>query len=149
MRPKISSLVKGLYENLKDDETVKVLPSVAGLADNVFFLDHRHPEGGFQGESEAQRMSYYNIWEVQMTYALVRHLIQQDEYGSNDIAVLTPYNGQLQRLQQIFALDSELYVADFKNDQQMKSKNSPENLKNNINGKNVSTLRKKLSDLVR
>jgi hypothetical protein len=33
-----------------------------------------------------------------MTTALVSHLVRQGEYSKSDIAVLTPYLGQLQRL---------------------------------------------------
>lgn len=39
-----------------------------------------------------------NTFEVDMTVPLVQHLVRQGSYGSNDIAVITPYLGQLVRL---------------------------------------------------
>lgn len=33
-----------------------------------------------------------------MATALIRHLIRQGEYSSNNIALLTPYTGQLRKL---------------------------------------------------
>lgn len=38
-----------------------------------------------------------------MTTALVSHLVRQGKYGSNDIAVLTPYLGQFTRIQRKLA----------------------------------------------
>lgn len=46
--------------------------------------------------------SYTNRWEVEMTHVLLRHNIRQREYCSNDIAVLTPHTGQLQKLRSRF-----------------------------------------------
>lgn len=63
------------------------------MGESVLFLTHNHPEGG----SDEGR-SKYNVWEAQMAVQLARHLLRQQAYGSQDITILTPYLGQLQRL---------------------------------------------------
>ncbi|KAJ3021022.1 hypothetical protein HKX48_009341 [Thoreauomyces humboldtii] len=99
MRPEISQLLKQtLYPTLEDAAAVHDHPKVKGMRQNVFFLDHSHREGGKDkdmedGPSETSR-SKVNYREAELVVALVRHLIRQG-YPQGDIAVLTPYAGQL------------------------------------------------------
>jgi superfamily I DNA and/or RNA helicase len=53
-----------------------------------------------------------NTFEVGMVAALVSHLVRQGTYGSEDIAVITPYVGQLQKLKQQLAASFEIIVGD-------------------------------------
>ncbi|KAI1006799.1 hypothetical protein K3495_g1423 [Podosphaera aphanis] len=110
MRPAISNLIRGLYRNLIDHESVKDLPNVVGLKDNVFFFDHKNPEDGRYGDNLVHQKSHSNMWEVEMTFALVRHLIRQGEYKTEDIAVLTPYTGQLQKLRALLRNNFEVFL---------------------------------------
>jgi hypothetical protein len=97
MHPSISRLVREtLYPALKDAQDVEEYPEVTGLRKRLFWLDHREPEAGKQ--SEVDQTSHWNAYEVQMTAALVRHIVNQGVYRPEDIAVLTPYLGQLHRL---------------------------------------------------
>lgn len=47
-----------------------------------------------------------------MAAALVRHIVRQGIYTSDEIAVLTPYSGQLQKLRQFMRKDFEIVLSD-------------------------------------
>lgn len=98
MHPSIGQLVREtLYPRLEDDSSVVDYPEVCGMRKRLFWLDHRHPEAN-TSPNDALGTSHWNNFEVDMTVALVNHLIRQGTYKSGEIAVLTPYLGQLQRL---------------------------------------------------
>ncbi|KAJ5769858.1 uncharacterized protein N7511_001909 [Penicillium nucicola] len=96
MRPEISRLIGRVYPKLEDHESVLKLPDVVGMQNNLFWLDHRHNEDGRDDGSRVK--SHSNQWEVDMATSLVRHLVRQGEYKPEDIALLTPYTGQLRNL---------------------------------------------------
>ncbi|KAK3045532.1 hypothetical protein LTR09_012903 [Extremus antarcticus] len=89
-----------------------------------------------------------------MVHALVRHVVRQGVYGSNDIAVLTPYTGQLQKLRSAMRNDFEIVVSDRDQDALIKdgfdgqnhvedrAAPEPQNKRNPLK-------KKKLSDLLR
>ncbi len=111
MRPEISSLIREtIYPRLLDHESTTLLPDVVGMRKNVFWLDHDHLE-----ELQAPDMhhrSHVNLWEAEMVHALVRHIVRQGEYSSSDIAVLTPYTGQLQKIRAAMRNDFEVVLSD-------------------------------------
>ncbi|TKA27365.1 hypothetical protein B0A50_04977 [Salinomyces thailandicus] len=101
MHPDISQLIRpALYPNLKDAPTVMGYPEVVGMQERLFWLDHRVMEDGKDGS--AQSTSRTNTYEVRMVTALVGHLVKQGVYRAEEIAVLTPYLGQLRRLRSAF-----------------------------------------------
>ncbi|KAK5661070.1 hypothetical protein OQA88_10960 [Cercophora sp. LCS_1] len=111
MRPQIASLIRDtMYPALQDHPSVSDLPDVVGVRENVFWLDHQHMED--TAGDEGRLKSHSNKWEVSMTKALVRHLIRQGAYKSTDIAVLTPYTGQLQKLRASLGEDFEISLSD-------------------------------------
>ncbi|KAJ5135138.1 uncharacterized protein N7515_004416 [Penicillium bovifimosum] len=98
MHPSIARLIRETsYPKLKDDPSVAEYPEVKGVKKRLFWLDHRHREGG-SSDDDPMSTSHWNEYEINMTVALVNHLVQQGEYNHGDIAVLTPYLGQLFRL---------------------------------------------------
>ncbi|KAL3477564.1 hypothetical protein BJX99DRAFT_257376 [Aspergillus californicus] len=100
MHPSISRLIREtLYPRLQDAPSVSEYPEVMGMRKRLFWLDHRHPEGGASNQ-EAIATSHWNDHEIDLTIALVNHLLRQGTYQSGDIAVLTPYLGQLHRMRQ-------------------------------------------------
>jgi AAA domain len=112
MRPEISRLIrKTLYPSLKDHTATLNRPDVVGMRKNVFWLDHKNLEDGQQSESH-HLQSKSNQWEVEMVHALVRHVVRQGTYSSNDIAVLTPYTGQIQKLRAALRNDFEVVLSD-------------------------------------
>ena len=95
MHPSISELVRStLYPQLEDHESVSKHPEVEGMRNRLYWLDHNKPEDNVNSGSAAS-FSKSNMFEVDMVAALVSHLVRQGTYSSEDIAVLTPYLGQV------------------------------------------------------
>jgi hypothetical protein len=110
MHPSISRLIREtLYPKLQDSAEMSHYPSVCGLRKRLFWFDHERAE---DGASEVVATSKTNEFEVEMTAALVTHLIRQGVYRSENIAVLTPYLGQLRCLKQRFSSSFEIVVND-------------------------------------
>jgi superfamily I DNA and/or RNA helicase len=111
MRPEISTLIRTtIYPRLIDHEMTKNLPDVVGMRKNVFWLDHENMEE--VPDTDRHQKSRSNDWEVDMTHSLVRHIVRQGVYNSSDIAVLTPYTGQLQKLRTRMRSDFEIVLSD-------------------------------------
>jgi hypothetical protein len=112
MRPEISSLIRNtLYPDLCDFKNVSEYPDVVGMKKNVFWLDHTHPEAE-SDDFGVKLGSHSNDWEVEMTHGLVRHLVRQSHYSTKDIAVLTPYTGQLQKLRRALGASFEVVLSE-------------------------------------
>lgn len=100
MYPSIAELIRStLYPKLQDHPSVSTYPEIEGMRNRLFWLDHQEKEDA-SSSNPAQSFSKTNTWEVEMTAALVSHLVRQGVYRNEDIAVLTPYLGQLQKLKQ-------------------------------------------------
>ncbi|KAF5493564.1 NFX1-type zinc finger-containing protein 1 [Colletotrichum fructicola] len=101
MHPSISELVRStLYRSLSDSDAVQEYPPVCGLAKRLFWLHHESPESGRNSDQDSIETSYSNDFEIDMVVGLVSHLLRQGVYKSGEIAVLTPYLGQLNKLRQ-------------------------------------------------
>lgn len=112
MRPDVSTLIREtIYPRLVDHSSTLKMPDVVGMRNNVFWLDHRQLEDA-KGSELHHSKSKSNPWEVQLVHALVRHLVRQGIYNSSDIAVLTPYTGQLQKLRGALRNDFEIVLSD-------------------------------------
>lgn len=98
MHPSISELIRRtLYPSLVDGGIVANYPEVLGMKKRLFWFQHTVPEDRAQRRDPTSK-SHTNLFEVHMTVALVQHLVRQGTYGPDDIAVITPYLGQLQCL---------------------------------------------------
>ncbi|KAF8433609.1 hypothetical protein BGX38DRAFT_1136480 [Terfezia claveryi] len=98
MHPSISDLIRqNLYPSLKDYPDTHNHPEVQGMARRLFWMNHDHMEANAD-MSDPGSVSKSNDFEIDMAAALAKHLIKQGEYGKGDIAVLTPYLGQMQRM---------------------------------------------------
>ena len=111
MRPEISAFVRELtYPELIDAPSTNQRPDIRGVHSNVVFVDHDHPEDdntliGDRADSGA-KSSKQNSHEVQMVPKIVRYLAQQG-YKSENIAILTPYLGQLHQLRGALKRDND------------------------------------------
>mmetsp|Transcript_54597 Transcript_54597/g.169075 ORF Transcript_54597/g.169075 Transcript_54597/m.169075 type:complete len:486 (-) Transcript_54597:51-1508(-) len=92
MHPKISRLMKPLYPNLRDHESVSEYPEIMGVDARCFFLRHNHFEDD-EGESHSKANSY----EGNIISAFVAHLVKSG-YDESQITVLSPYLGQVRLL---------------------------------------------------
>ncbi|KAL6887873.1 hypothetical protein GGI43DRAFT_417260 [Trichoderma evansii] len=98
MCPPISELIRStLYPSLQDAESVKEYPEVVGMKERLYWLDHDQLEAG-AASHDPLNTSHINEYEVEMTVSLLSHLVRQGEYSRDDIAVITPYLGQLHKL---------------------------------------------------
>ncbi|SMR53254.1 unnamed protein product [Zymoseptoria tritici ST99CH_1E4] len=96
MHPSISQLVRQTqYPRLQDDPRVSTYPEVVGMRRRLFWMHHEELE---DDRSDGNATSRTNEFEVEMIAALVKHLAQQGVYKASDIAVITPYLGQLRKL---------------------------------------------------
>jgi hypothetical protein len=112
MHPSIAELVRStLYPSLNDAEAVAEYPQVVGMKRRLFWFHHDQPENADENNSSLST-SRSNSFEVDMTAALVSHLSQQGAYKPGDIAVLTPYLGQLQILRRKMESMFEIYIND-------------------------------------
>jgi hypothetical protein len=112
MRPDISALIQQtIYDKLLNHPSTMQLPDVVGMRKNVYWLDHDNPEDKERMEIHPTK-SKSNGWEVGMVHALVRHMVRQGVYDSSDIAVLTPYTGQLQKLRTAMRNDFEIVLSE-------------------------------------
>jgi hypothetical protein len=155
MRPEVSTLIRDtIYPSLVDHDITKTLPDVVGMRKNVFWLDHHNNEEGQQ--ADMHQKSHSNVWEVEMTHALVRHIVRQGVYSSSEIAVLTPYTGQLQKLRTKMRSDFEIVLSEL--DQELLAKDgfdvedplSDKEQQINQSSSNRKPLqKKKLSELLR
>jgi len=120
MHPTISELVRvPLYPNLRDHHSVKAYPDIVGMRDRLYWLDHQEIEDPRPAQSIS--MSRTNNFEVEMAAALVSHLVRQGTYRSEDIAIITPYLGQLQKLKRRLARSFEIVVGE-KDQEEVESK---------------------------
>ena len=112
MDPSISKLIRRtLYPDLKDHGSVSEYPPVVGMRKRLFWLDHREPEGA-KDQSQSFQTSHWNDWEIETVAALVTHLVRQGVYKSEEIAVLTPYVRQLQKIRSLLSASFEIVVGD-------------------------------------
>ncbi|CAB4477601.1 unnamed protein product [Rhizophagus irregularis] len=106
MRNEISELISStIYDDLEDGENTAKYPNICGAQHNVYFIDHNHPEDSF-GDSGTQ--SHVNMHEVKMVVEMVKYFVKNGYTKHEDIAVLTPYSGQLIKIKD--ALSKSFFV---------------------------------------
>lgn len=98
MRPEIAALVKPIYPNLKDHESVFLYDNVKGISKNLFFVSHNQPE--IHDEETKSRSNYY---EALYIARLCDYLLKQG-YEPKQITVLTTYSGILTRVTDVIII---------------------------------------------
>ncbi|KAI2471127.1 P-loop containing nucleoside triphosphate hydrolase protein [Annulohypoxylon bovei var. microspora] len=112
MHPSISSLIiDTLYHDLKDSGEVGDYPEVVGMRRRLYWFDHEEPETTPDPDHPTDT-SRTNDFEVEMVCAFVSHLVRQGVYLHDDIAVITPYLGQLHKLSNRLQESFEVVVED-------------------------------------
>ena len=112
MDPSISELIrKTVYPSLKDHGSILAYPSVTGVRNRLYWLDHREPETG-KDPTQVLQNSYSNLYEVDLVQALATHLVRQGVYKTNEIVVLTPYVRQLHTLWDMLSNTFEVVIGD-------------------------------------
>lgn len=116
MRPEISALIRQLtYPDLIDASGTKNRPQLRGVQDVIVFINHNQPEDTIPQLEDRRDLSStsskQNSHEVGMILKIVRYLAQQG-YGTEKIVLLTPYLGQLHKLQEALRADSDPILND-------------------------------------
>ncbi|KAL8921443.1 MAG: hypothetical protein Q9172_004035 [Xanthocarpia lactea] len=112
MHPSIANLVRStIYPDLEDYHTVLAYPSIDGMKDRLYWMTHQNREDGAD-LMQSQADSKSNDFEVQMVSALASHLVRQGTYSHGDIAVLTPYVLQLQKIRRSLGEMFEISIND-------------------------------------
>ncbi|ETI26015.1 hypothetical protein G647_02792 [Cladophialophora carrionii CBS 160.54] len=107
MHPQIADITRLTYPYLEDHESTHVRSPVQGLAQRMFWWDHRIPEL----ESDDLK-SHANLHEVEMVASLVEYLLRRGAYEQAEIAVLTPYAGQLLRLYKRLGATCDIWLSE-------------------------------------
>ncbi|KAL2285256.1 hypothetical protein FJTKL_08216 [Diaporthe vaccinii] len=111
MHSSIAEMIRStIYKTLKDAKNVSEYPEVVGMRRRLFWLHHEALEAG-AAVQDPHNTSHSNDHEVEMTACLVSHLVKQGKYGPEDIAVLTPYLGQLHKLRWRLATEATFAVS--------------------------------------
>jgi len=111
MYPSISELVRvPLYPDLQDHPSMIEYPEVDRMQDRLYWLDHQEKED--PRPVQAVSLSRTNTFEVDMIATLVSHLVRQGTYRKEDIVVITPYLGQLQKIKKRLANSFEIVIRD-------------------------------------
>ncbi|KEQ58714.1 uncharacterized protein M437DRAFT_58626 [Aureobasidium melanogenum CBS 110374] len=114
MRPEISELVRRLtYPDLVDAPKTLNRPDLRGFSDHVIFVNHEEPEDTATEDPTTVnvRTSKRNTFEAEMTFETVKYLLQQN-YNASSIVVLTPYLGQLKKMQEVFGGEVNTVLSD-------------------------------------
>ncbi|KAI4120999.1 MAG: hypothetical protein LQ338_006622 [Usnochroma carphineum] len=112
MHPSIADLVREtIYSDLEDHAVVSQYPLVDGMRHRLFWMTHNSREDGAD-HIQAQSDSKSNAFEVGMVSALASHLLRQGTYSNGDIAVLTPYVRQLQKIRRSLSGMFEIIMND-------------------------------------
>ena len=94
MHPEIADLTRLTYPYLTDHQQTLKNPLPIGIQNRTYWLDHDHPESIPNDSTK----SFSNKYEVDMVAGFVQYLLNVNGYNLGEIAVLTPYNGQLAAL---------------------------------------------------
>ncbi|KAL8954165.1 MAG: hypothetical protein Q9222_000049 [Ikaeria aurantiellina] len=110
MHPDVADLMRAtLYPFLEDHPTTQHLP-IAGMAHRTFWLDHQEPEDE-PNPLGANGKSHSNQFECAMICELVRYLLNTNDFGSGEIAILVPYTRQLGSLKERLTLTGTCSIA--------------------------------------
>ncbi|EXJ74314.1 uncharacterized protein A1O5_02610 [Cladophialophora psammophila CBS 110553] len=107
MHPDIANVTRLTYPYLTDHECTLQRSPTHGIAHRIFWWDHRVPELGLD-----DLKSHANLHEVEMVASLVEYLLRGGAYSQGEIAVLTPYAGQLLKLWERLARTCDIWLSE-------------------------------------
>ncbi|KAK6337594.1 hypothetical protein TWF730_002989 [Orbilia blumenaviensis] len=107
MHTSIADLIRlKTYPGLLDK--VPDYPSIPGMKKRLFWMNHMHMDS--KGDAVKATTSYTNDFEQEMVLSLVTHLLHQGVFKEKQIAVLTPYLGQMSKLRRILGNTLDIVV---------------------------------------
>ncbi|KAF3940983.1 hypothetical protein ABW19_dt0208668 [Dactylella cylindrospora] len=107
MHPSVADLIRlRTYPTLQDQ--IPEYPPIPGMKKRLFWMNHAHPDS--QGDAIRLTTSYYNVFEQEMVISLVTHLLHQGCFKEKQIAVLTPYLGQMSKLRRLLSNSFDIII---------------------------------------
>jgi hypothetical protein len=139
MRPEISRIIRemALYDSLEDHENTNGRDNVSGVANDVVFIDHRHPEKSDEATAAVGMETKVNPYEAEMVVSIAKYIIQQGQYSTDQVTILTPYLGQLSLIRKKL---EETQIGSFVSDQDF-SDLARHNLNDGSGGRGDKTIR--------
>jgi hypothetical protein len=137
MRPEISCIIRGmgLYDSLLDHDNTKGRENVAGVTNNVIFIDHRNPEKADETTAALGMETKVNPFEAEMVVNIAKYVLQQGQYTTDQITILTPYLGQLSLIRKKL---NDTDMGSFMSDQDLGDL-ARHDIKNDSNGSSSTT----------
>lgn len=108
MHPEIAAISRITYPFLQNHESTYSHPLPKGLHNRLWWLDHQVQENAADGVSK----SVTNDHEVALVKELVTYLLRGNDYCYGEIAVLTPYSGQLIKLRETLSKDFSVWLSE-------------------------------------
>lgn len=98
MHPRIAQLIRStLYPQLQDADNVKQYQELSGFKNRLFWFHHTKFEDA-SNTARTGEFSFSNRFEIEVVKTVLGQLNRQSAYNDGEIAVLTPYAGQLRLL---------------------------------------------------
>ncbi|KAJ6257390.1 hypothetical protein Dda_8279 [Drechslerella dactyloides] len=108
MHTSIADLIRlRTYPELLDK--VPDYPAIPGMKQRLFWMNHAHPDS--RGDAVQLTTSYENEFERDMVLALITHLLRQGVFREKQIAVLTPYLGQMSKLRRQLSSSFDIVIS--------------------------------------
>jgi len=108
MHPAIADISRITYPFLQDHPTTFNHPVPKGIQYRMWWLHHEIAEDEATGVSQ----SITNMHEVLIVKELVTYLLRGSDYSPGDIAVLTPYAGQVAKLRKMLSQHCAVWVSE-------------------------------------
>ncbi|GBB88735.1 hypothetical protein RclHR1_15310002 [Rhizophagus clarus] len=146
MRREVSDLIRHtLYPELIDGDNTTQYEDVRGAQHNVYFVDHRNPEDSSGGEHAIK--SHVNKYEVKMVVEMVKYFVRNGYTKPDDIAVLTPYLGQMIKIRDALAKSFVVVIdeRDASNITEMEEQEQQSRTNSNVNDNNSTSVASKKS----
>lgn len=99
-----------IHPRLLDHPNTRTLPTVVGMGKATLWLDHENYEESARASAHQNHIEIYG--EADMIHAFVRRISRKGVYNSMDTALLTPYNGQLQKIRAKMRNDFEIVLSE-------------------------------------
>ncbi|EWC48917.1 hypothetical protein DRE_00222 [Drechslerella stenobrocha 248] len=107
MHPSVADLIRlKTYPDLTDK--IPAYPEILGMKKRLYWMNHTHPDS--KGDALQTTMSYCNEFEQDMVMSLVTHLLHQSGFAEKQIAILTPYLGQMSKLRQMLGDSVDIII---------------------------------------
>ncbi|PKC57922.1 hypothetical protein RhiirA1_541364 [Rhizophagus irregularis] len=147
MRGDISDLIRyTIYDDLEDGENTTNYPNIRGVQHNVYFIDHRYRE------DNSAMQSHVNMFEVEMVVEMVKYFVKYGYTKPEDIAVLTPYLGQMSKIREAlsesFAVDIDERDAQDMDDMEEEKINTPKSLNQRVTLRTVDNFQGEEANIV-